>query len=165
MVWQEALDVSLNGEMRTCIVGAETQMKLNFLFGVCLESLILRLRHSDNLNKTLQHKTLSAAESQRITKLTVNVLQKIRSNELFAAYYQRVIQKQTRFGVADSCISRKWRVPQHFEVGSSNGDFYVTPRLNTARYTMGQLIMLLRPSMTDSTSLAIAHIGILRSLW
>ena len=77
---------SLDGEMRARIFGVETQMmKFNFLFGVCLGSRILC--HSDNLSKTLQHKTLSAAEGQRIAKLTVSVLQKIRSDELFAAFY------------------------------------------------------------------------------
>ena len=126
LVWQEALDGSLDGEMRARIIGVETQMmKFDFLFGVCLGSLILR--HSDNLSKTLQHKTLSAAEGQRIAKLTISVLQKMRTDEQFALFYQRVIQEQTRFGVADPCLPRKRRAPQRFEVGSSTGTFHVTP--------------------------------------
>ena len=72
-VWQKELDGSLNGELHARIIGVETQMmKFDFLFGVCLGSLILH--NSDNLSKTLQHQTLSAAEGQRIAKLTVSVL-------------------------------------------------------------------------------------------
>ena len=127
LVWREALDDSLDGEMRTHIVGVDTQMmKFIFLFGVCLGSLILR--HSDNLSKSLKHKMLSAAEGQRIPKLTVSVIQKLHSDELFADFYQKVIKKHTRFGVADPCVPRKRRAPQHFEVGSSKGDFHVTPK-------------------------------------
>ena len=135
-VWQEALDGSLDGEMRARIIGVEAQMmKFDFLFGVCLGSLILR--HSDNLSKTLQHKTLSAAEGQRIAKLTVSVLQKICSDDNVAAFYQRVIQEQTRFGVADPCVPRKRRAPQRFEVGSSTGDFLATPEAHYRRIYYG----------------------------
>ena len=44
-------------------------MKFDFFFGVSLGALILR--HSDNLSKSLRHKTLSAAEGQHIAKLTL----------------------------------------------------------------------------------------------
>lgn len=138
LVWQEPLDGSLDGEMRARIIGVETQMmKFDFLFGVCLGSLILR--HSDNLSKTLQHKTLSAAEGQRIAKLTVSVLQKMRSDEQFTAFYQRVIQEQTRFGVTDPCLPRKRHAPQHFQVGSSTGDFHVTPEAHYRQIYYGAL--------------------------
>ena len=70
---------------------------------------------------------LSAAKGQRIAKLTISVLQKIRSDKLFAVFYQRVIQDQIRFGVADQCLPRQRRAPQHFEVGSSTSNVYVTP--------------------------------------
>ncbi len=111
--------------MRARITGVETQMmKFDFLFGVCLGS--LTLRHSDSLSETLQHKTLSVAEGQRI-KLTVSVLQKMCADEQFVAFYQRVIQEQTRFGVADPCLPRKRRAPECFKVGSSTGNFHATP--------------------------------------
>ena len=125
-LWQEALNGSLDGEMRARIIGVEAHMmKFDFLFGVFLGSLILR--HSDNLSKTLQHKALPASKGQRIAKLTLSVVQKMRSDEQFAAFYQRVIQEQARFGVADPCLPRKRRVPQHFEIGSSSGEFHVNP--------------------------------------
>ena len=130
LLWQEALDGTLDGETRARIIGVETQMiKFDFLFGVCLGSLILR--NSDNLSKTLQHKTISAAEGQHIAKLTLSVLQKMRSAEQFVAFYQRVIQEQTRFGVADPCLPRKRHAPQRFEVWSSTGHHHVTPEAHS----------------------------------
>ena len=58
-VWEEAQRGHLDGEMKACIVGVETLMRnFNFLFGVFLGELILR--HSNNLSKTLQQKTLSS---------------------------------------------------------------------------------------------------------
>ena len=135
-MWQEALNGSLDGEMRARIIGVEAQMmKFDFLSGVFLGSLILR--HSDNLSKTLQHKALPASEGQRIAKLTQSVLQKIRSDEQLAAFYQLVVQEQARFGVADPCLPRKRRAPQRFEVALSYGELHVTPEGHTARYTMG----------------------------
>lgn len=137
-VWQEALGGSLDGEMRARIIGVETQMMtFDFLFGVLLGSLILR--HSDNLSKTLQHKTMSAAEGQHIAKLTVSVLQKMRSDEQFAAFYQRVIQEQTRFGVAEPSLPRKRRAPQRFKVGSSTRDFHATPEAHYRQIYYGAL--------------------------
>ena len=137
-VWQEALNGSLDGEMRARIIGVEAQMmKFNFLFGVFLGSLILR--HSDNLSKTLQHKALPAAEGQRIAKLTLSVLQKMRSDEQFAAFYQWVIQEQARFGVSDPCLPRKRHAPQRFEVGSSTGEFHVTPEAHYRQIYYGAL--------------------------
>ena len=63
-VWEEAQRGHLDGEMKAHIVGVETLMhSFDFLFGVFLGELILR--HSDNLSKTLQRKTFSAAEGSR----------------------------------------------------------------------------------------------------
>ena len=127
LVWGEALEGSLDGEMRARIIGVETQMKRSdFLFGICLGSLLLR--HSDNLSSTLQHKTMSAAEGQHVANLTVKVLEGMRSDEQFAAFYHTVVQKQTLVGVTAPSLPRKRRAPSRFEVGSSSThSFHVSP--------------------------------------
>ena len=84
-------------------------MKFDFFFGVSLGALILR--HSDNLSKSLRHKTLSAAEGQHIAKLTLSVLQKMRCDEQFASFYQLVTQQQPQLGVSDPSLPRKRRAP------------------------------------------------------
>jgi hypothetical protein len=64
-LWEESQRGHLDGEMKSRIVGVETLTHtFDFLFGVFLGELILR--HSDNLSKTLQQKTLSAAEGQQL---------------------------------------------------------------------------------------------------
>ena len=124
-VWKEAQRSHLDDEMKARIVGVETLMhSFDFLFGVFLGELILR--HSDNLSKTLQQKTLSAAEGQQIARLTVQVLQSLRDSERYSAFYSRVVQEQVRFGVSEPLLPRKHCAPQHFEDGSSAGYFHPT---------------------------------------
>ena len=124
-VWEEAQRGHLDGEMKAHIVGVETLMhSFDFLFDVFLGELILR--HSDNLSKTLQQKTLSAAEGQQIARLTVEVLQSLQNSERFSAFYSRVVQEQIRFGVSDPCLPRKRHAPERFEDGSSAGYFHPT---------------------------------------
>ena len=72
-VWDDALVSKIDGEMRARIIGVDTQMhRFDFLFGVSLGNLLLR--HTDNLSKSLQKKSLSAAEGQRLARLTLDVL-------------------------------------------------------------------------------------------
>ena len=102
---------------------------LEFLFGVHLGLLVMC--HTDNLSKRLQQERLSAAQGQRLDKLTLSVLQKMRADDQFSDFYQRVVQEPVQFGFADPVLPRKRRVPEPFEVGSSTGHFHSTPE---ARY-------------------------------
>ena len=63
-LWDEAKDATKDTEIKARIIGVETQMNtFRFLYGVSLGSLILH--HSDNLSKTLQQVSITAAEGQR----------------------------------------------------------------------------------------------------
>ena len=125
-VWEEAQSGRLDGEMKARIIGVETQMHtFDFLYGVFLGELILR--HTDNLSKALQHKSLSAAEGQHLARLTLEVLRSLRDSDRFTAFYGLVVQEQSRFGISDPALPRKRRAPQRLEVGSSAGDFHLTP--------------------------------------
>ncbi len=67
-LWEET---QLDGQMRARIIGVDTQMHtFHFLFGISLGNLLC---HSDNLSKSLQNKSISVAEGQRVAKLTLNV--------------------------------------------------------------------------------------------
>lgn len=64
-------------EMRARIIGVNIQMcttTFDFLFGVSFGNLLLC--HNGNLSKI---KSLSAAEGQRVAKLTLDVLQSLRN--------------------------------------------------------------------------------------
>lgn len=66
---------NLGSEMRTRIISVDAQMKtFDFLFGVSFGYRLMC--HPDNLSKTLQLKSLLAAESQRLARLT-QVLQSV----------------------------------------------------------------------------------------
>ena len=64
MLWEESLDFVKKTKMRSRIEGVSSCMRsFNFFFGVSLGKLLLR--HSDNLSKTLQASSMSAAEGQK----------------------------------------------------------------------------------------------------
>ena len=137
-VWEEALDGSLESEMRARIIGVEAQMlKFEFLFGVRLGALILH--HSDNLSSTLQHKNMSAAEGQRLAQLPLSVLKKMRCDGDFSAFYQLVLRDQSCVGISAPCLPRKCRAPQCYEVGSSAGSFHESPEVHYQQIYFGAL--------------------------
>ena len=105
-VWSEAQSSQLDREMRARIIGVDTQMHtFDFLFGIPLGNLLLH--HMDNLSKTLKHKSLSAAEGQRLAKLTLQVLQSLRNEDHFKSYYARVLYDQACFQVDVPTLPRK----------------------------------------------------------
>ena len=62
--------------------GIKSQMEtFQYYFGVCLGECVLR--HADNLSRTLQSSSMSAAGSQKIAAFTVKTLESIRSAENF----------------------------------------------------------------------------------
>ena len=125
-VWNDALSSKLDGEMRARIIGVDTQMHtFDFLFGVSLGNLLLH--HTDNLSKSLQKKSLSAAEGQRLASLTLDVLKSLRDGDNFDSFYARVLQDQVRLEVNEPTLPRKQRAPQRLLVGSTIGDFHSTP--------------------------------------
>ena len=107
-VWSDAL---MDGEMRARIIGIDTQMHaFDFLFGISLGNLLLR--HTDNLSKSLQQKSPSAAGGQRLAKLTLDVLKSLRDEDSFKHFYARVLQDQDRFEVNAPTLPRKRKASQ-----------------------------------------------------
>ena len=84
--------------MKARSIGIGTQMlTFNFLFGISLGTLILQ--HSDNLRKSLQHDTITAAEGQQLAKLSIDVLRSIRKEDKFKSIYDRVLLHQSEFDI------------------------------------------------------------------
>ena len=120
----------LDSEMRARIVGVNGQMQtFNFLFGISLGNFLLR--STDNLSKTLQLKSLSAAEGQRLATLTLKVLQSLRHENKFKLFYSKVLQDQVQFDVQPPSLPRKRKMPRLFEIGASSGNF---PTIHEDRY-------------------------------
>lgn len=61
--WDECLESRLDTEVKSRVIGVKAQMEtFYFFFGICLGECVLR--HADNLSKTLQSSSISAAGGQ-----------------------------------------------------------------------------------------------------
>ena len=88
-LWEEAKAVASDSEVQARINGIEGQMeRFSYLFGVALGECIFR--HTDNLSRTLQSPSLSAGEGQHIAELTCKTLERIRNEESFDAFWEKV---------------------------------------------------------------------------
>ena len=88
-LWTEALAIVSDTETIGRLNGvAAVVQKFDFLFGTMLGELVFK--HSDNLSKTLQKETLSAAEGQECAALIVMTLQSLRSPEMFEIFWKKV---------------------------------------------------------------------------
>ena len=96
-------------------------MSFDFFFGVSLGELLLT--HSDNLSKTLQTASMSAAEGQKIADMTVRTLQSICSDENFLLFWKLINQKASDHGIDEPVLPRQRKRPRRYEDGASEGDF------------------------------------------
>jgi len=78
--WDEAVEAVKDTESKARILGVSAQMQtFQFFYGVVLGELILR--HCDNLSRTLQKESISAAQGQEVADLTVKTLMSIRFDQ------------------------------------------------------------------------------------
>ena len=104
-------------------------LTFNFLLGISLGTLILQ--HSDNLSKSLQHDTITAAAAgQQLAKLTIDVFKSIRKEDKFKSFYDHVLLHQSEFVIDEPTLSRKRRAPRRLQIGLTDGNFHSTPEDN-----------------------------------
>ena len=105
----------------------ETQMLIfNFHFGISLGTLIFQ----NNLSKSLQHDTITAAQGQQLAKLTIDVLKSIRKENKFKSFYDRVLVHQSEFDIDAPTLSRKRRAIRRLQIGLPDGNFHSPPEAN-----------------------------------
>ena len=106
----------LDPDVKARIIGVQSQMStLNLLFGLKLCERILKV--TDNLSKTLQQSSLSAANAQHIASLTVTTLCKMRTDGAFQAFFALVESLGTSVGAAQPSLPRKRKVPRRIDSG------------------------------------------------
>ena len=72
-LWDESLETKLEPDIKGRIIGVKTQMsQYRLVFGLLLCKIFLLI--TDNLSRTLQKQSLSAAEGQEVVKLTLQTL-------------------------------------------------------------------------------------------
>ena len=108
ILWEECLHSAtrLDPDVKARIIGVQCQMlTFNLLFGLKLCERILKM--TDNLSKTLQNSSLSAAMAQHIASLTVTTLSKMRTDEAFQAFFDLIESLRTSAGVERPSLPRK----------------------------------------------------------
>ena len=125
-LWVEAMDMTKDSEARSRVCGVEAQMtKFEFLFGLLL--VVCILHHTDNLSKTLQTPKLSASDGQHVAELTCKTLDKMRTDDYFHLFWEKVLHYQNDLGVDEPVLPRKRKAPKRFEIGTSESSFSTTP--------------------------------------
>lgn len=97
----------------------------NFLFGTFLAEMVLR--HTDNLSKTLQDKTRSAAEGQVIADMVVHILLTLRSDDSFELFWLKVTKKAESLELEPQLPCRTKR-PRRYEEGEAESKFHDEPK-------------------------------------
>ena len=87
--------------------------QFNFYYGVALGQLILS--QCDNLSRTLQKSTISAAEGQAVAALTVKTLSSIRSDENFDLFWAKTMKAAEALDISE----RKRKVPRRIDDGNA----------------------------------------------
>ena len=121
-LWEESLDSVREPEMRSRITGVSISMQsFDFYFGITIGEMLLR--HSDNLSRTLQLSTISAAEGQSVASLTLQSLETLRYEDAFVLFWTNTQWKAKDLGVSDPILPRKRRVPRDREIGTGENAF------------------------------------------
>ena len=71
---------------------------------------------------------MSAVSGQRLAQLTKSVLESIRNNDSFSAFYSVVLRKSKNHTISDQLLPRKRRAPARIEVGKGQPTFPETPK-------------------------------------
>lgn len=110
-LWNAALPAIADTEIRARIIGVSSQMQhFRFFFGITLAELIFR--HSDNLSRTLQKKSVSAVEGQSVAEMTVATLRSIREEGSFRTFRQKSIDAAAEHDVGEPELPRKRKTPR-----------------------------------------------------
>ena len=112
-LWDVCLQDKLDKEIRSRIIGCESQMKtFEFFYGLHLSHKIYSL--TDNLSKTLQKESMSALEGQRIANLTIKTFQDMRTKEAADLFYKYVVgNASSHKSIAQPMLPRKRKRPNY----------------------------------------------------
>ena len=118
-LWDECLEsrVRLDPDIKARIIGVKSVMtEFRFVFGLKVSEVILKM--TDNLSRTLQKSSISAAEAQHLASLSVATLQGMRTTETWTVFYASVEALQQKLGVSDAVLPRKRKAPKRHSDGS-----------------------------------------------
>lgn len=113
LLWNASLEERLDPEIRGRIIGVQSQMhSFDYFFGVYVLQLLLR--HSDNLSKSLQNPNLTASDGQALAHLSINTLNKLRSDDAFDSFWQNLQRDANSLGLPEPVMPRKRKKPERY---------------------------------------------------
>ncbi len=146
-LWEEAIDLVKDTEMKARLNGVASQMKtFDYYFGICLGYLILK--HSDNLSRALQMSDISASEGQEVASMTLKVLKSIRSDDMFKLFWENICKEVEHFSISPPGLPRRRKAPRRFEEGDAESVFPETPE-DYYRPIYFEALDLITTSITD----------------
>ena len=120
--WDTCLEGRLDSETRARIIGVKSQMQsFDYFFALNLGEMIFR--HTDNLSKTLQQTKMAAVDGQTNAELVCRVLQGMRTDQSFNAFFSVVKIKATEHDVCEPSLGRNRRAPRRLEIGTADPEF------------------------------------------
>ena len=150
-LWEECLEARMKPDLKRRVIEVKTQLGSHqLLFGLKLSEKILRV--TDNLSRTLQKTSLSAAEGRTLAKMTLETLMSMRTDKAFVLFLETVKRDCDRLDTDQPTLARKRKATKRFEVGE--GDEYHSPTVHDSfrMIIMRLLILLLLASKNDLTS-------------
>jgi len=119
-LWDECLETRLDPDVKGRIIGVQTQMTtFNLLFGLQLSMKILKI--TDNLSRTMQKQSMSAAEGQSVAELIVKTLKSMCTDDNFKAFFDLVNCFREHTNSDPPRLPRKRKAPSRFEIGTGEG--------------------------------------------
>ena len=119
--WEKAREAVKDTESKARIQGVCSQMNtFNFLFGTMLGLYVLR--HTDNLSRSLQSKTLSATEGQEVAGMVLRTFQADRNDESFELFWLKVKKFAEPLDIEPQ-LPRCRKVPRRFDSGTAESEF------------------------------------------
>ena len=100
------------------IIGIEAQFRT--FFGAHLAELLLK--HTNNLNKSLQATVMSAVEGKAMAAMTITMLQNLHNDEHFSVFWDLVMVDMHKVDVDEPKLPRRRKVPRKRDNGAP-GDF------------------------------------------
>ena len=122
-LWDWVLANVKDTEMKARIRGVQSYMRqFKFIFGCRLGKMLLT--QTDNLSRTLQDSSITAAEGQGAAMSTVSVLEKSRNDESFQRFWSIVNVDKERLDVEDPVQPRKRKAPARYETGTVGTGYF-----------------------------------------
>ena len=126
-LWEESIDEVTDPSIKARIIGVESQFKtFRKYFGIQLGHLILQ--HSDNLSKASQSDSLYAAAGQKIAAMTIATLKKVRNDDSFDLFWQKIEKASRSLEVGEPILPRKRKASKRYDNGIAQPEFFDDPK-------------------------------------